>query len=223
MGGGSKWYDGKMLKRLRTYFLTGLLVLAPVVITGYIIWKLFAFVDHLLGATLRGGYIRPGGVPGLGFLTVVVIITITGALANNFLGRSLGSIFEAMVLRVPLLRSLYTTLKEVGGAILSERKGPFQRVVLVPYPSPGLYSIGLVTSPPPRSLEESVGVPLEGVFIPTPPNPTTGPLVYYPREQLIPTTLRVDQALKMVVSGGVVVPAEGPVVAAVAAPAPRES
>ncbi|HEY6221648.1 MAG TPA: DUF502 domain-containing protein [Candidatus Eisenbacteria bacterium] len=195
-----------MLKRLRTYFLTGLLVLAPVVITGYIIWKLFVFVDHLSGATLRGGYIRPGGVPGIGFLTVILIITITGALANNILGRSLGGVVEALILRVPFLRGIYMTLKEMGEAILSDKKGVFQRVVLVPYPCPGVYSIGLVTTPPPRSMDDAVGVPLEGVFIPTPPNPTTGPLVYYPSDQLIPTTLRVEQAIKMVLSGGVVVP-----------------
>ena len=197
-----------MLKRLRTYFLTGLLVLAPVVITGYIIWKLFVFVDHLTGTTLRGGYIRPGGVPGIGFLTVILIITITGALANNFLGRSLGAVFEALVLKVPFLRGLYMTLKEVGEAILGERKNAFQRVVLVPFPSPGVYCIGLVTTPPPRSLQDAAGTALEAVFIPTTPNPTTGPLVYYPREQLIPTSLRVEQAVKIIVSGGVVVPAE---------------
>jgi uncharacterized membrane protein len=197
-----------MLKRLRTYFLTGLLVLAPVVITGYVIWKLFIFVDHLLGTTLRGGYIRPGGVPGLGFVTVLLIIVITGALANNILGRSLGSVVEGLILRVPFLRGVYTTLKEMGEAILSDKKGAFLRVVLVPYPCPGVYSIGLVTTPPPRSMDQAVGAPLEGVFIPTPPNPTTGPLVYYPSDQLIPTTLRVEQALKMVLSGGIVVPTE---------------
>lgn len=203
-----------MWKRLRTYFLTGLLVLAPVVLTGYIVWKLFLFVDLMLGTTFRGGYIRPGGIPGLGFLTVLVIITVTGALANNFLGRSLGAVFEGLVLRVPFLRGVYLLLKEVGEAILSERKGgAFQRVVLVPYPSRGIYSIGLVTSPPPRSISDLTGEPLEGVFIPTPPNPWTGPLVYFRREDLIPTQLRVDQAIKMVVSGGVVVPAD-PIVTA---------
>lgn len=203
-----------MWKRLRTYFLTGLLVLAPVVLTGYIVWKLFVFVDLMLGTTFRGGYIRPGGIPGLGFLTVLVIITVTGALANNFLGRSLGAVFEGLVLRVPFLRGIYVLLKEVGEAILSERKGgAFQRVVLVPYPSRGIYSIGLVTSSPPRSISELTGEPLEGVFIPTPPNPWTGPLVYFRREDLIPTQLRVDQAIKMVVSGGVVVPAD-PIVTA---------
>ncbi|HET9251577.1 MAG TPA: DUF502 domain-containing protein [Candidatus Eisenbacteria bacterium] len=198
-----------MWKRLRNYFLTGLLVLAPVFLTGYIVWKLFLFVDLMLGTTFRGGYIRPGGIPGLGFVTVVLIITVTGALANNFLGRSLGGLVEGLVLRVPFLRVIYLLLKEVGEALLSERKGgAFQRVVLVPYPGPGIYSIGLVTSAPPRSMSEVTGETLEGVFIPTPPNPWTGPLVYYKKSDLIPTQLRVDQAIKMVVSGGVVVPAD---------------
>ncbi len=200
-----------MLNRLRTHFLTGLIVLAPLVITGYVIWKMFVFVDHLLGTTLRGGYLRPGGVPGLGFVTVILIIMITGALANNFLGRSLGNVIESLILRVPFLRGLYLTLKEIGEAFLSEKKGAFQRVVLVPFPAAGLYSIGFVTSAPPRSFDDSVGEPLEGVFIPTPPNPTTGHLVYYPKSQVIPTKLRVDQAVKMVVSGGVVVPPEASV------------
>ena len=198
-----------MLKRLRTYFLTGLVVLTPVALTGYIIWKLFVWVDHLLGQTVRGEYLRPGGVPGLGFLTVILIITVTGALANNFLGRSLGNVIEGLILRVPFLRGIYATLKEVGEALLSERKGAFQRVVLVPFPNPGVYTIGLVTSAPPRSMQESTGAELEGVFIPTPPNPTTGQLLYYPSDQLIPTNLRVDQAIKLVVSAGVVVPVDG--------------
>ena len=196
-----------MLSRIRTYFLTGLLVLAPLVITAYIIWQLFVFVDHLLGTTLRGGYIRPGGVPGLGFITVLVIITITGFFANNFLGRQLGSVVESLLLKVPLLRTLYTTLKEIGEAILSDKGNAFQRVVLVQYPRPGIYSIGLVTAAAPRSFDEATGKRLMGVFIPTPPNPTTGPLLYYAEEELIPTPLRVEQALKMVVSAGVVLPA----------------
>jgi uncharacterized membrane protein len=197
-----------MLSRLRTYFLTGLLVLAPLTITAYVIWRLFLFTDHLVGTTLRGGYLRPGGIPGFGFVTVLVLITVTGALANNFLGRQLGQILESMLLRVPFLRGLYSTLKEIGEAILSERRTAFQRVVLVPYPSPGVYTIGLVTSAAPQALQEAAGKRLQGVFIPTPPNPTTGPLLYYPEEQLIATSIRVEQAIKMVISAGVVVPAD---------------
>jgi uncharacterized membrane protein len=197
-----------MISRLRTHFLTGLLVLAPVAITGYIIWRLFTWVDHLLGTTLRGGYIRPGGVPGLGFLTVIVIIMIAGALAENFVGRRLGRLVDAALLRIPLLRGLYSTVKDIGAAVLGDRKMAFNQVVLVPFPIPGVYSIGLVTSNAPLSLSDAAGRPLRGIFLPTPPNPTTGPLLYYPDELVIPTTMRVEQAIKIVVSAGAVVPVD---------------
>lgn len=195
-----------MLRHLRSNFLTGLLVLAPLAITGYIVYRLFVWVDHLLGTTLRGGYIRPEGVPGLGFLTVLVIIVVTGALANNILGKQLGALLETVLFRVPLLRGVYGTLKEIGEAILSDRGNAFQQVVLIEYPRPGMYSIGLVTGDAPATFDEASGKRLRGVFLPTPPNPTTGPLVYCADDQIIPTTLRVEQAIKMVVSGGVVVP-----------------
>jgi uncharacterized membrane protein len=195
-----------MISRLRTHFLTGLLVLAPVAITGYVVWRLFTWVDHMLGTTLRGGYIRPGGVPGLGFLTVIVIIMFAGALAENFVGRRLGKLVDTGLLRIPLLRGLYSTVKDIGTAVLGDRKIAFNQVVLVPFPIPGVYSIGLATSNAPASLSDAAGKPLRGIFLPTPPNPTTGPLLYYPEELVIATTMRVDQAIKIVVSAGAVVP-----------------
>jgi uncharacterized membrane protein len=195
-----------MISRLRTHFLTGLLVLAPVAITGYVVWRLFTWVDHMLGTTLRGGYIRPGGVPGLGFLTVIVIIMFAGALAENFVGRRLGKLVDTGLLRIPLLRGLYSTVKDIGTAVLGDRKIAFNQVVLVPFPIPGVYSIGLATSNAPSSLSDAAGKPLRGIFLPTPPNPTTGPLLYYPEELVIATTMRVDQAIKIVVSAGAVVP-----------------
>src|SRR5262245_43734053 len=99
--------------RIRNAFFTGLLVLAPATITVYVVGRLFAFVDHLLGTTLRGGYIRPGGIPGLGFLTVLVIILVVGFLANNILGRQVGRIVESLVGRLPLFRTFYGTVKQV--------------------------------------------------------------------------------------------------------------
>lgn len=191
--------------RIRNAFFTGLLVLAPATITVYVVWRLFVWVDHLLGTTLRGGYIRPGGIPGLGFLTVLAIILAVGFLANNFLGRQVGSILEAIVGRVPFLRGFYGTLRQVGEALL-EKEGAFQRVVLVEFPSAGRYAIAFVTASPATGVVQSDGKPLVGVFLPKTPNPTTGFLLFYPPEQLIPTSLRVEQALKMVVSGGVVSP-----------------
>ncbi len=123
-----------MLDRIRNAFFSGLLVLAPAVITIYVVWRLFIWVDHLLGTTLRGGYIRPGGIPGLGFVTVLAIILVVGFLANNFLGRQVGSILEAMLMRVPFFRGFYGMVKQVGEAFLGEKRGAFQRVVLIEYP-----------------------------------------------------------------------------------------
>jgi uncharacterized membrane protein len=195
-----------MWKRIRIAFFTGLLVLAPATITLYVVWRLFVFVDHLLGATLRGGYIRPGGIPGLGFVTVLAIILAVGFLANNFLGRQVGAIVEALVMRVPVFRGFYGTLRQVGEALLGDKRGAFQRVVLIEYPVSGRYALAFVTASPASGVTEADGSPLIGVFLPHAPNPTTGFLLFYPPEALIPTSLKVDQALKMVVSAGVVNP-----------------
>jgi uncharacterized membrane protein len=192
--------------RIRNAFLTGLLVLAPATITLYVVWRLFVFVDHLLGTTLRGGYIRPGGVPGLGFLTVLVLILVVGFLANNILGRQVGSLLEAILQRVPVFRGFYGTLKQVGEALLGEKREAFQRVVLIEYPTTGRYALAFVTASPATGVATPDGAPLVGVFLPHSPNPTTGFLLFYPADSLIPTSLRVEQAIKMVVSGGVVNP-----------------
>ena len=192
--------------RIRNAFFTGLLVLAPATITVYVVWRLFRFVDHLLGTTLRGGYIRPGGIPGLGFLTVLAIILVVGFLANNILGRQIGSILEALVMRLPVFRGFYATVKQLGEAFLGEKRGAFQRVVLIEFPTPGRYALAFVTASPASGVATPGGAPLVGVFLPHAPNPTTGFLLFYPSESLIPTSLRVDQALKMVVSAGVVTP-----------------
>ncbi len=195
-----------MWDRIRNAFFTGLLVLAPTTITLYVVWRLFVWVDHLLGTTLRGGYIRQGGIPGLGFVTVLAIILAVGFLANNLLGRQIGAILEGMVMRLPVFRGFYGILKQVGEALLGDKRDAFQRVVLVEYPTPGRYALAFVTASPATGVARPDGGPLVGVFLPHAPNPTTGFLLFYPPEALIPTSLKVDQALKMVVSGGVVSP-----------------
>ena len=192
--------------RVRNYFITGLLVLGPLVLTGYVIWRIFLFVDHLVGTTLRGGYIREGGIPGLGFVTVLLIVLVTGVLASNFLGRQVARAVEGALLRVPYLRGLYSTVKQVGEALLSDKRNAFQRVVLIEYPRPGIFAVAFVTAPPSSAVPARNGKPLTAVFLPTPPNPTTGPLLFYPEEELIPTSLTVEQAVRMVISAGVATP-----------------
>ncbi len=195
----------RFLERLRNWFLTGLLVLGPIVLTFYVAWRLFRFLDHLLGTTLGGGYIRPGGIPGIGFLTVMLIILLTGMLASNLLGRSLGRVAEGMLLRIPYLRGLYSTLKQLGEAILSEKRTALQRVVLVEFPRPGVYAIGFLTADP-RPFDGAEGGRFAAVFVPSVPNPTTGFVMFYPEGAVLPTNVTVDQAIKLIISGGVVTP-----------------
>jgi len=194
------------LARLRNYFFAGLLVLGPLVLTGYVVWRLFVFFDGMLGATARGGYIREGGIPGLGLVTVLLIVLVTGMLASNLLGRQVARSVEGALLRVPYLRGLYSTLKQVGEALLSEKRAAFQRVVLVEWPSRGIYAVGFVTAAPSTAVPSRDGKPLTAVFLPNVPNPTTGPLLFYPEEELIATSLTVEQAVKMVISAGVATP-----------------
>lgn len=137
---------------------------------------------------------------------MLAIILAVGFLANNFLGRQVGAIVEALVMRVPVFRGFYGTLRQVGEALLGDKRGAFQRVVLIEYPIAGRYALAFVTASPASGVTEANGSPLVGVFLPHAPNPTTGFLLFYPPEALIPTSLKVDQALKMVVSAGVVNP-----------------
>lgn len=198
------------LRHLQSQFLTGLLVLGPLAVTGYVVWRFFEFVDHMVGAELRGGYLRPGGIPGLGFLTVLVIIYISGLLANNFLGRHLGELVEAGLTRIPVMKGIYSTVKEVGGVLLGENGDAFQRVVLVEFPVPGRYALGFVTASPAGSVPNPGGRPLLAIFVPHVPNPATGMLLFYPEESVIPTSIKVEQAIKMVISAGVIMRGQAP-------------
>lgn len=193
---------------LRSQFLAGLLVLGPLAVTGYVVWKFFEFVDHLLGTELRGGYLRPGGIPGLGFLTVLVIVYLSGLLANNVLGRQIRALVEAGLTRVPYMKGIYTTVKQVEEVLLGEKGEAFQRVVLVEFPIPGRYALGFVTASPAGAVSQPGGEPLVSVFVPHVPNPATGMLLFYPETQVIPTSIGVKQAIKMVISAGAITQVE---------------
>ena len=185
-------------------------MLGPLVVTGYVVLKFFQFVDHLLGTELRGGYLRPGGIPGIGFLTVLVIIYVSGLLANNFLGRQIGGLVEAGLTRIPYMKGIYTTVKDVEKVLLGEKRAAFQRVVLVEFPVPGRFALGFVTASPAGGVPQPGGQPLLAVFVPHVPNPATGMLLFYPEESVIPTSIKVDQAIKMVISAGVIMRGDGP-------------
>jgi uncharacterized membrane protein len=188
-----------MRARLRTWFIAGLIVFLPVVVTFSIIAWLFRIVDGLLGRLLP--ILVGHAIPGLGLVASIVVIFIIGALATNVLGRRVVGLFERLLLRVPLARSIYSATKSISDTVFLQRRAAFQRPVLVEWPRRGSYSIGFVTG-------ATAGLPAGGralnVFVVSTPNPTTGFLMLVPERDAVALEMSVEDALKIVMSGGIV-------------------
>lgn len=191
--------------KLRTYFLAGLVVLAPTVITGWLVWKLFITVDNVIDP-LRGRYPLLEKIPGLGVIAVVLLILIVGFLASNIVGRRLISTGEKIMNRLPLVRRIYTASKELSGVFLSDRKTVFKRVVLIRFPHRESFAIAFVMNEGISMLEESMGGEVLPVFVPTTPNPTSGFMLVVARADTVALDITVEEALKMVISGGAFMP-----------------
>lgn len=192
-----------MRARLRTYFVAGLIVFLPVAVTFSIIAWLFRILDSFLGwlmPLLIGREVR-----GLGLAMAVVLIFFIGAMATNVLGRRLVELFERMMLRIPLARSIYSATKSVSDTIFLQRRAAFQRAVLVQWPRAGMHTIAFVTGES-RGLPGSPHFRALNVFVVTTPNPTTGFLMFVPEEETLPLAMSVEDALKIVMSGGIVTP-----------------
>ena len=203
-----------LVARIRSWFLTGLLVTAPVMLTIYITWLFIDIIDSNVNALIpntvrelieiKAPHI--GALPGLGLLVGFVVITLLGAIAAGFFGRWLIRAGENILNRMPVVRSIYGASKQILETVLTTQSNAFREVVLVEYPRKGLWVVGFVTG----STEGEVGVKIDqktvNVFIPTTPNPTSGFLLFCPKEDLIYLDMGVEDAVKLVVSGGIVTP-----------------
>jgi len=199
----------RMGRTVRSYLLTGVLTLTPIVITLYVLVRFFQFVDSLLAPIYRRLPIFKIGeytVPGPGFVTIILLLIVVGALATNLVGRRLFRFFEEVVSRIPFLNRMYAAIQQLSRAFLIENRTILKQPVLIEYPRPGLYSIAFVTSVACRYFEEKAGKCLVSVFLPTTPNPTSGFLLFVPEEQVVPLSMSTEDALKMVISGGIVIP-----------------
>ena len=188
------------MKFFRRQFLTGLLVLAPTVITGYIVWKVFVSIDGVIEPFQRRFPLID--FPGLGVVFVLLIILITGFLAENLIGRRVISLGERGLNSLPIIRRIYSALKELSEVFLTDRKTAFQRVVLIKYPHPGSLALAFVTQDGVGYFNDLVGEELINVFIPTTPNPTSGFMLMIPKRDVTPVDITVEEAMKMVISGG---------------------
>ncbi|NLI77948.1 MAG: DUF502 domain-containing protein [Candidatus Riflebacteria bacterium] len=193
-----------LANRARTYFLTGVILLVPAVVTIFIFFQLFLFADGLLGESVS----RAIGfrLPGIGLIVTFLLFMAAGVIGQNVLGKRLWRWVEYSLETLPVVRSLYVGVKQVSDVLFQQRKSDFQRVVLVEYPRRELWVIGFVTNDHAIwSTDSRIGDrQMVSVFIPTTPNPTSGFLILIDRTQVIDTGMSIEEAMKLVISGGLV-------------------
>jgi len=192
----------KFWRSLRRNFLTGLVVLLPVVVTIFVLWRLFTWLDLILGRYFMEYLGYP--IPGAGVVALILMIVGIGALASNILGKRLIGAVETLVARVPILRWIYRTTKQLFATLLQERKTNFGKVVLVTFPYKGTYSMAFQTSDGSDVIDEVVGKKMVTVFLPTTPNPTSGYFLLVPEDEVIPLGISADEGLKYIISAGAI-------------------
>ena len=193
--------------RIRAWFFTGLLVTAPVLLTVYITWAAIKLIDSQVSKLLPGFETSIlGNVPGVGLVIGAVLITLIGAIAAGFLGRYIIRLGEAILNRMPVVRSIYGATKQILETVISTQSDAFREVVLVEYPRKQLWVIGFVTGNTKGEVAGRIASSMVNVFVPTTPNPTSGFLLFCPREDVIFLKMTVEEAVKLVVSGGIVTP-----------------
>ena len=196
------------LSRLRGWFLTGLLVTAPVLLTIYITWLFVDIIDGWVKAILPPGFEDTiySNIPGIGIIIGGVAITIIGALAAGFFGRWLITFGEKLLHRMPVVGTIYGASKQILETVMASQSDAFRDVVLVQYPRKDLWVIGFVTGTTKGEVQSAIEDETVNVFVPTTPNPTSGFLLFCPRNELRFLEMSVEDAVKLVVSGGIVTP-----------------
>ncbi len=195
-----------MLKRI---FITGLTAIIPVAITIYVMGGIFSFADGILGKYINQfleKYFRYN-IPGLGILLFLLIIFLTGVIIHLSRMR-VYHLLEGIFLKIPLVKKIYLPIKEIINFILFSPSKAFSSVVLLEYPRKGIYSIGFVTNAQPKGFTEKLQKKIYTVFIPTSPSPLTGMTIIVPEDELIFLEISVEEAIKLVVSGGLLTPDE---------------
>ena len=200
-----------ILGKFRRFFLTGLLVTAPIIITIYVTWLVITFIDvkvaSLLPEYLDFRKALPFQIPGLGLLIVIFVITLIGAITPGLIGRNLLKLGEMILFKTPVIRTVYSSIKQIMETVMSTNSKSFKEVVLVEYPRQDIWVIAFVTSSVKGEIDDKIRKSdLVSIFVPTTPNPTSGFLLFVAKKDLIYLNMPVEQAVKLVISGGIVSP-----------------
>jgi len=189
-----------MLARVRNYFITGLAVFAPLVLTIWVLWLGFSFFDGILKPVVTPIIGRE--VPGLSLLINVILLIFIGIFVTHALGGRVYRAFESSLLKIPILSGIYSTAKEASNLFLAKKDGSFKAVVLVEFPKEGTYSLGFTTAATIGEIQEKTRAEVINVYVPTTPNPTSGFLIMVPKSEVIPLDMSVEEAFKIILSGG---------------------
>lgn len=197
--------------RLRGYLIAGLLVWVPLGVTVLVVKFLVDLMDQtllLLPAAYRPEALMGFRLPGLGVVLTAIVVLVTGIIVANLFGHKLVMVWEWVLARIPLVRSIYSGVKQVLETLFSGGKS-FRKVVLVEYPRAGAWTLAFVTGDGWQRAQAHTGVPMVNIFVPTTPNPTSGFFLIVPQKDIIELDISVDEGLKMIISAGVVLPGEG--------------
>jgi uncharacterized membrane protein len=199
-----------LVRHLRGYFLAGVLVTAPIGLTFYFAWLFIHWVDGQVTPLLPPAYnpetYLPFSIPGLGLLIVAIAMTLVGATTAGILGRMWVRASENLLSRMPVIRSLYSAIKQILETVLSQKSNAFREVVLFEYPRRGSWALGFITGKTEGEIQSTTEDDVVNVFLPTTPNPTSGYLLFIPRRELVILSMTVEEGIKMVISGGMVTP-----------------
>jgi len=197
-----------MIKKIRHYFATGLLITLPVFFTLYLLFVVVRFIDGIWGKVINF-YLRKYlgfGIPGLGFILAIITVLIVGFITTNLFGKRLFSAVERWFLRFPFIRQIYPAAKQIVDSFVSKDSPAFKKVVLVEYPRRGIWAVGFLTNDGFDEANRMTGQDLLHVFVATTPSPLTGFLVLIPRSDVVFLNISVEDGIKLIVSGGIVRP-----------------
>jgi len=196
---------------MRKYLVTGLLIWIPLVITLWVLDLIVSTLDQslrLLPVQWHPRVLVGLDIPGVGMLLSLVVVFLTGLMTRNIIGERLVAYWEGLLGRIPIVRSIYSSVKQVSDTILSPSGQAFRQALLVQYPRAGVWTIAFQTGAPAAEVRRHVATDMVSVYVPTTPNPTSGFFLMVPRAETIELNMSVDEALKYVVSMGVVAPVD---------------
>src|SRR6266513_2407911 len=205
-------HHARFVSRIRTYFLTGLVVAGPVAITIYLVWSFVTWVDDLVRPLIPPAFrpetYLPVKIPGLGLIIAFIALTLLGFFTANFVGRKFVEFGENLLGRMPVVRPVYRGLKQVFETLFSKSASTFRTVGLVEFPAPGMWSLVFLSSPPGSDITARLPTQEEhvSVFMPCTPNPTTGFFFYVPRREIIELDIAVEEAAKLIMTAGMIQP-----------------